>query len=183
VRLASKLVGWDIEIMTHDELGSGIERAEGWFRQVPGVTDEMVEKFIEEGFLSYDDLTFLEAAQLGELIGVTEEQADDMIIFAEEASERVDAENRAARALEAANPTPRPAPVRSGSPTAADLFPEPMEASGDERRLTAEQLFGPDGDSPVAEEPAGEEQAVTVPDEVVTTDSAPAPTEEQTPNQ
>ena len=33
VRLASKLVGWDIEIMTHDELNEGIERAEGWFRQ------------------------------------------------------------------------------------------------------------------------------------------------------
>ena len=28
VRLASKLVGWDIEIMTHDELNEGIERAE-----------------------------------------------------------------------------------------------------------------------------------------------------------
>ena len=33
VRLASKLVGWDIEIMTHDELNEGIERAEGWFSE------------------------------------------------------------------------------------------------------------------------------------------------------
>src|SRR5439155_2729749 len=32
VRLASKLVGWDIEIMTHDELNEGIEKAENWFR-------------------------------------------------------------------------------------------------------------------------------------------------------
>src|SRR5437016_7699850 len=78
VRLASKLVGWDIEIMTHDELGNGIERAENWFRQIPSVTDEMVETFIEEGFLSYDDLTFMEPAQLAELTGTTEEQADEM---------------------------------------------------------------------------------------------------------
>src|SRR5438105_1261120 len=104
VRLASKLVGWDIEIMTHDELARSIERAEGWFRQIPGVADETVEKFIEEGFLSYDDLTFLEPAQLGELIGVTEEQADDMILFAEEAAERVGEDNRAAKALEAESP-------------------------------------------------------------------------------
>src|SRR5438105_4966298 len=104
VRLASKLVGWDIEIMTHDELGSGVERAEGWFRQLPGVTDEMVEMFIEEGFLSYDDLTFMEPAQLGELAGITEEQADDMILFAEEAAERVGEDNRAAKALEAESP-------------------------------------------------------------------------------
>ena len=43
VRLASKLVGWDIEIMTHDELNEGIERAEGWFLQAPNVMGEMVE--------------------------------------------------------------------------------------------------------------------------------------------
>ena len=46
VRLASKLVGWDIEIMTHDELNEGIERAEGWFRQLPAVEDAQVEAFL-----------------------------------------------------------------------------------------------------------------------------------------
>src|SRR5947209_3265631 len=96
VRLASKLVGWDIEIMTHDELNEGIERAENWFRQIPNVTDELVEVFIEEGFLSYDDLTFLEPAQLAELAGVTEDQAEEMIAFAEEGSERAAEETRLA---------------------------------------------------------------------------------------
>src|SRR5438876_1871443 len=100
VRLASKLVGWDIEIMTHDELNEGIEKAENWFGQVPHGTPELVESFIEEGFLSYDDLTFLEPAQLGELAGITEEQAIEMISFAEEASERVEEENRLAKAAE-----------------------------------------------------------------------------------
>src|SRR5437588_5453414 len=89
VRLASKLVGWDIEIMTHDEYNDSIDRAENWFRQLPGITDEAAEAFIEEGFLSYDDLTFMEPAQLGELAGITEEQAEDLIAFAEEAAERV----------------------------------------------------------------------------------------------
>src|SRR6516225_7824676 len=36
VRLASKLVGWDIEIMTHDELTEGIDRATHWFLRIPG---------------------------------------------------------------------------------------------------------------------------------------------------
>src|SRR6516225_7203521 len=98
VRLASKLVGWDIEIMTHDELTEGIDRATNWFLQIPGVTDEMIEAFIEEGFLSYDDLTFLEPAQLGELAGVSEEAADDIIAFAEEAAEQVEEEAKTAHA-------------------------------------------------------------------------------------
>jgi N utilization substance protein A len=152
VRLASKLVGWDIEIMTHEELTDGVERAEGWFSQLPGVTPELVETFIEEGFLSYDDLTFLEAAQLAELAGVTEEQAEEMIIFAEEMAEKVEEETKAARAAEAAE-GPRPAPARSGAPTAADLFPEASEGPPPEARPTVESLFGPEPTAIAEEEP------------------------------
>src|SRR6266404_5574970 len=121
VRLASKLVGWDIEIMTHDELNEGIEKAENWFGQLPNVTAELVEAFIEEGFLSYDDLTFLEPAQLGELAGLTEEQAEEIIAFAEEGSERVEEETRLAREAAAeAEAAGEPVASTSGSPTAAD---------------------------------------------------------------
>src|SRR5262249_28183318 len=60
VRLASKLVGWDIEIMTHDELDSSIDQAEAWFMDLPAPEErqaEVVEALIQEGFLSYDDVT------------------------------------------------------------------------------------------------------------------------------
>ena len=146
VRLASKLVGWDIEIMTHDELNEGIERAENWFRQIPGVADELVEAFIEEGFLSYDDLTFLEPAQLGELAGVTEEQADEMILFAEEAAERVEEENRVAKAAEAAAKAAEPATAAPVAPKTAaqQLFGEEKETAPAEAKPTLETLFGPD---------------------------------------
>ena len=94
VRLASKLVGWDIEIMTHDEYNDGIDRAERWFTALPNIQPEMVETLIVEGFLSYTDLTFLDAAALGELIGVTEEQADEMIACAEEWAEEAEEQAR-----------------------------------------------------------------------------------------
>jgi N utilization substance protein A len=156
VRLASKLVGWDIEIMTHDELNEGIERAENWFRQIPGVEDAQVEAFIEEGFLSYDDLTFLEPAQLGELAGVTEEQATEMIAYAEEASERVEEETRVARAAEAEARAAAgaAAPARSAaSERAAALFPpDESEPAAKEAKPTLESLFGPDVDTKTAEE-------------------------------
>ncbi len=147
VRLASKLVGWDIEIMTHDELNEGIEKAENWFHQVPNVTDEMVEAFIVDGFLSYDDLTFLEPAQLAELAGVTEEQAEEMIAFAEEAAERVEEETRLHREAEAearANAPPEEAAQPSGSPTAASLFATDGPRAPAEHKPTLESLFGPD---------------------------------------
>src|SRR5689334_2738205 len=127
VRLGSKLVGWDIEIMTHEELDEGIDRATNWFLQIPGVSEEMVEAFLEEGFLSYDDLTFLEPAQLGELAGVTEEVADDMIAFAEESAERVEEETKAARAEAEAR-------------AAAGEAPAPARPTASQR---AEELLGP----------------------------------------
>jgi N utilization substance protein A len=152
VRLASKLVGWDIEIMTHDELNEGIEKAENWFSQIPGVTPELVEAFIEEGFLSYDDLTFLEPAQLAELAGTTEEQADEIIAFAEEASERVEEETRQARLAEeearANAPPAEPTAVVEAASSATNLFArEP--AAPPSAKPTLESLFGPD----VAPEP------------------------------
>jgi N utilization substance protein A len=96
VRLASKLVGWDIEIMTLDELNEGIERAEMWFRHIPGITDELLEAFITEGFLSFDDLTFLEPAEMAELGGIDEDLSADIIAFAEEAMERMEHEAKRA---------------------------------------------------------------------------------------
>ena len=77
----------------------------------------MVEAFIEEGFLSYDDLTFLEPAQLGELAGLTEEQAEDIIAFAEEAAEQVEEE---AKAADGRGRRRRPQEGRSAPPTPAE---------------------------------------------------------------
>lgn len=153
VRLGSKLIGWDIEIMTHDELNEGIERAEGWFLQVPGVTESHVETFIEEGFLSYDDLTFMEPAQLGELIGVTEEEAATMIAFAEDSAERVEKETKIAKAAqeaaaaqaEADGTAPAPQPVRSSAAKRlAEIFPEEDAARSREVKPTLDSLFGPE---------------------------------------
>jgi N utilization substance protein A len=158
VRLASKLVGWDIEIMTHDELNEGIERAEGWFSQVPGVTSEMVEAFIEEGFLSYDDLTFVEPAELGELAGVSEEIADDFIAYAEEAAVRVEEETRAARAAEevARANAPAPAPRQTPQQRAIELLgPDVTVPAPEEPAPSAEQIFG-ESTAPTAEEPPEE---------------------------
>ena len=90
VRLASKLVGWDIEIMTHEELSDSIEKAEMWFSAIPGITDELVEAFIEEGFMSFDDLSLCDAAELIDIAGIEEQLAEDIVEFAEEVAEKIE---------------------------------------------------------------------------------------------
>jgi transcription termination/antitermination protein NusA len=111
VRLASKLVGWDIEIMTHEELGEGIERAERWFSKIPGSPPEFAETLITEGFLSYTDLTFLAAEQLVDLLAasgieISEEDADNLILYAEDMVEQgIEEEEEEAAAAAAAQNT------------------------------------------------------------------------------
>jgi N utilization substance protein A len=94
VRLASKLVGWDIEIMTAEELDEVIEKAVKAFEKIENVETELAERLVEQGILSYDDLSVMEIADLVNTIeGLTEEQATEIVaraeVFAEEQSEEL----------------------------------------------------------------------------------------------
>ncbi len=169
VRLASKLVGWDIEIMTMEELTEGVERAEGWFKAIPGVTDEMLERFIEEGFLSYDDLTCIDAAELSEICGAPAELSDEFILFAEEAAEKLDKE---AQAKAAAGEVEDTHIGRSVAAQKAQLTPEERlfgaatAPEPEEARPTLEALFGSDthhAETPAAIETPSAESAAETP--------------------
>ncbi|NOZ38860.1 MAG: transcription termination factor NusA [Planctomycetes bacterium] len=99
VRLASKLSGWDIEIMTQDELAESIDRAVGGFSELDGLEVEVAERLVEEGFLSYDDLSIIEPDALMEMGGLTEEQVDIIVNQAEARAEVAEAEANEARKL------------------------------------------------------------------------------------
>ena len=90
VRLASKLSGWDIEIMTQDELAQAIERAVGGFSSLQGVEVELAERLVEEGFLSYDDLSIIEPDALMQMGGLSEEEVNLIVEQAEERAEKAE---------------------------------------------------------------------------------------------
>jgi N utilization substance protein A len=93
VRLASKLCGWDIEIMTREELDQQIERAVTGFSSIPGLNESVAERLVGEGFLSYDDLSVIEPDDLMEMGGIPAETVDAIV---------AEAEGRAAQAEAAA---------------------------------------------------------------------------------
>jgi N utilization substance protein A len=83
VRLASKLCGWDIEIMTREELDQQIERAVTGFSSIEGLDESVAERLVGEGFLSYDDLSVIEPDDLMEMGGLSAEQVDAIVAEAE----------------------------------------------------------------------------------------------------
>ncbi len=150
VRLASKLCGWDIEIMTREELDEQIERAVGGFSALTGVDENLSEKLVGEGFLSYDDLSVIEPDALMEMGGLSAEQVDLIIQQAEakaeeaeqaaaderrrqRAQERLDAANAAAAAAEGGDSAPTEAAVAEVVEAAADDEPPPAGEKPDEQ--------------------------------------------------
>lgn len=83
VRLASKLVGWDIEIMTSKELEEQIDNAVAAYMELDGMTEDLAQRLVEQGYLSYDDLSVIEPDALMEMGGLTAEQVDELVLQAE----------------------------------------------------------------------------------------------------
>jgi N utilization substance protein A len=150
VRLASKLVGWDIEIMTAGELEEQIDRAVGAFMELEGMTDDLAQRLVEQGYLSYDDLSVIEPDALMEMSGMTAEQVDAIVEQADEralAAEKVADEAKkmkrelamaeaSAAAHAAANPPPPMAP-EGASETSVEA-PTSIDASETAEKTTEE---------------------------------------------
>jgi N utilization substance protein A len=99
VRLASKLCGWDIEIMAQEELAESIDRAVTGFSSLEGLEVELAEKLVEEGYLSYEDLSVVEPDDLKTMGNLTDEQVERIIEQAEEKAEEAEAAAMEARRL------------------------------------------------------------------------------------
>jgi len=90
VRLGSKLSGWDIEIMTQEELGEQIDRAVAGFSDLEGINEELAVKLVEQGFMSYDDLSVIEPDALMEMGSLSESDVDAIVLQAETKAEEAE---------------------------------------------------------------------------------------------
>jgi len=97
VRLGSKLSGWDIEIMTREELDSEIERAVAGFSELDGLDPSLAERLVGEGFLTYDELSVIEPDAMMSMGNLTEEQVQHIVDQAEQRAEAAEAAAAAER--------------------------------------------------------------------------------------
>jgi N utilization substance protein A len=127
VRLASKLVGWDIEIMTSEELDELIEKAVSAFTKIEGVDTDLAERLVEQGILSYDDLSVMEIDDLVNTIeGLSEEQAIQITQVAETLAEEQQQDEL---------------PRRKGARAAVEAAP--VGAEGEVSPPSLDELLGP----------------------------------------
>jgi N utilization substance protein A len=94
VRLASKLVGWDINIMTQERLDEQIDDTIQAFSKIPQVSEELAENLVVQGFFTFDDLSVIEPDQLQEISGLSDEDCEAIVEFADREALRVEQEER-----------------------------------------------------------------------------------------
>ena len=88
VRLASRLAGWDLEIMTSGELAELTEKAVASFTRLDGVDIGLAQKLVEQGILSFRDLSAVPIPDLVDRIeGLSEALAARIIAQAERLAE------------------------------------------------------------------------------------------------
>ncbi len=79
VRLAARLTGWDVDILTPPEFQKGLEILESTVRSVQGVTNEMLDRMGALGMISVFDIEEVGAPVLIQELGMSPELADVVV--------------------------------------------------------------------------------------------------------
>ena len=147
VRLAARLTGWDIEILTPEEFNAGLDILEKALREVPGVDSTIVDKIVAMGMVSVLDVEEVGADPLVNELGLDRELVQKVI-----ARCSVEAKKVAAQQAEAAKEKARAGRV-SAKADAADVVPEHEEAAAAETPAAPDAADEQPASPPIAEEP------------------------------
>jgi N utilization substance protein A len=109
VRLAARLTGWDVDILTPAEFQAGVERLDRTLKSVEGVVQEMVDKVIALGLIDVRDIEEVGTGPLMEELGLGEEVAQKIVNRCAEEAKLVAVEQEAKRAADASAKAAQPA--------------------------------------------------------------------------
>jgi N utilization substance protein A len=94
VRLAARLTGWDIDILTPDEYNQGIERLAACAKSVEGADDIVVDKLIALGVISVLDLDDVGVEPLINELNIDQETAEKLVEAAGKEARSLAAESK-----------------------------------------------------------------------------------------
>jgi N utilization substance protein A len=138
VRLAARLTGWDIDILTPAEFQAGVQRLEQTLKSVEGFAPELVDKVIALGLIDVRDIEEVGTGPMIEELGLPEDIAqrvidrctEDAKVWAVEQQARKEAEAKAKAAAQAESRRALDALLGVGSePAAATAEPEEAPAA------------------------------------------------------
>lgn len=160
VRLASRLTGWDIDILTPAEYNKNLETLERTMLRVEGVTDLLVDKLVAMGLISVSDIDEVGPDPIITALEIEPELANRIVEAAGEEAIRVE-EEREAEARRKAEERAAVARGEIPDPNAESAFvPSEPVAEVPSSAFTPLEENGPSGESAASDEPAARPAAV-----------------------
>jgi N utilization substance protein A len=101
VRLAARLTGWDIDILTPPEFQAGTQRLDQTLKSIEGMTQEMVDKILALGLIDVRDIEEVGIGPLMEELGLEEAVAQRIVDRCAGEAKIVAAEQEIKKAAEA----------------------------------------------------------------------------------
>lgn len=101
VRLAARLTGWDVDILTPPEFQATVQRLDQTLKSIEGVTQEMVDKVINLGLIDVRDLEEVGTGPLMEELGLDEAMAQAIVERCAAEAKLVEVEQEAKKAADA----------------------------------------------------------------------------------
>ncbi len=98
VRLAARLTGWDIDILTPNEYNREVDRLATCLKEIPGVDDRLVDKLLALGIISVLDLEDVGKDPLVNELGIDKTLAEQIIAAAGDIAKKAAAESQATQA-------------------------------------------------------------------------------------
>jgi N utilization substance protein A len=102
VRLAARLTGWDIDILTPVEFQNGVTRLDSTLKSIEGITQEHVDKVIALGLIDVRDIEEVGTGPLMEELGLDEQTANRVVERCAEEAKIVAVEQEEKKRAEAA---------------------------------------------------------------------------------
>jgi N utilization substance protein A len=153
VRLAARLTGWDIDILTPKEYNKGLTDMESSLKKIEGVDEPMLDRMVALGIINLLDIEEMGTDPLTKELELPSELAEKIVTIAAEEAKRIATEDAARRAAEeeAKRNTVSPLDAAMAAPTGA---PAGVGASTDERAGGPEPALSPLAALEAAPEPA-----------------------------
>ncbi|NBB94499.1 MAG: transcription termination/antitermination protein NusA [Planctomycetes bacterium] len=172
VRLAARLTGWDIDILTPAEFNTGLDAMEKALRDVEGIDSTVIDQVIAMGMVSVMDVEEVGPEPLVNELGMEQELAQKAVIrCAEEAKRVAEAQAKAKEEKKQAENAEQAATPPQG------------EVAEDGQHVSTAGASPPDGQAETPDEEAdaqadaeatGESGDVAAPAAIVTPSAAPA---------
>src|SRR5215210_3670377 len=102
VRLAARLTGWDVDILTPTEFQENVKRLDQTLKSIEGIAREQIDKIIALGLIDVRDIEEVGTGRLMEEIGLGEELAQKVLDRCHDEAKIVQKEQDEKKAAEAA---------------------------------------------------------------------------------